>query len=140
MGEFMHALKAYRDWTGDEALLKEHRDKLLRLIERPLDGRFRDETGMVHNRREFWERTFEDGYELAYQTWVVQGLRDAADLAPALGATDRAEKWRAEGDRILSAMLAHPTRALVADGHLVNRRNVTGELARWLPLPAAPDS
>ena len=63
---------------------------------------------MVHNRREFWERTFEDAYELAYQTYVILALREAAELAPALGAEDRAARWRAEADRIQQAMLSHP--------------------------------
>lgn len=132
MGELLHVLKSYRDWTDDDSLVREHRALLLALIERPLSGQFRDETGMVHNRREFWERTFDDAYELAYQTCVVQGLRDAADLAPALGAEDRAGRWRAEADRILNAVLHHPTRALVQDGRLVKRRNVSGEVADQL--------
>jgi hypothetical protein len=133
MGEFLGALKAYRDWTGDDSLLREHRAKILALIERPLQPRFRDETGMVHNRREFWERHFEDGYELAYQTYVVSGLRDAAEMASALGAEEKAEGWKREADGILQAMLSHPTRALVAEGHLIKRRNVTGEVADLLP-------
>ena len=54
---------------------------------------------MVHNRREFWERTFTDAYELAYQTYLILGLRDAAELASALGAEDRAARWGAEADR-----------------------------------------
>jgi hypothetical protein len=129
MGELLHLLKSYRDWTGDDSLLREHRELLVAVIERPLLPRFRDETGMVHNRREFWERVFDDAYELAYQTYVIQGLRDAADLAPAMGAEDRAERWRAEADRMLKSVLSHPTRALVHDGRLVKRRNVTGTLA-----------
>jgi len=48
-------LKSYRDWTGDESLVRNNRAKLLALIERPLQPIFRDDTGMVHNRREFWE-------------------------------------------------------------------------------------
>jgi hypothetical protein len=129
MGELMHLLKAYRDWTGDDSLIREHRDLLRAMIERPLHPTFRDGTGMVHNRREFWERAFLDAYELAYQTYVILGWRDAADLAPALGATDRASRWRAEADRTLEAVLRHPTRALVRDGRLIKRRNVTGEVA-----------
>jgi len=129
MGELLHVLKSYRDWTGDDSLIRQHRELLLSTIERPLLPRFRDDTGMVHNRREFWERVFQDAYELAYQTLVVQGLRDAADLAPALGAEDRADRWRAEADRILKATLSHPTRALVHQGRLIKRRNVTGEPA-----------
>ncbi|MBU6401241.1 MAG: hypothetical protein KGS61_13065, partial [Verrucomicrobia bacterium] len=129
MGELLHVLKSYRDWTGDDSLVREHRSLLLALVERPLDPRFRDATGMVHNRREFWERTLDDAYELAYQTWVIQGLRDAADLAPALGAEDRVTRWRAEAGRMRDAVLHHPTRALMRDGRLIKRRNVTGEVA-----------
>ena len=133
MGELLHVLKSYRDWTGDESLVRNNRAKLLALIERPLQPIFRDDTGMVHNRREFWERTFDDAYELIYQAYVVRGLRDAVDLAPLLGAEDRVERWTKEADRTLRAMLSHPTRALVSDGHLIKRRNVTGEIADLIP-------
>ena len=133
MGELMHALKAYRDWSGDDSLLRQYRSKLVAMVERPLDPKFRDATGMVHNRREFWERTLGDGYELAYQTFVVQGLRDAADLAEPLGAQDRAEHWRAEADRTLRAMLSHPTRALVEDGRLIKRRGIDGQRVKEVP-------
>ena len=143
MGEILHSVKAYRDWSGDESLIREHQAKLLKLIARPLMPQFRDETGMVHDRREYWERTFDDAYELAYQTFLVQGLRDAAELAPLLGAQAQADRWRKEADRTLEAMLHHPTRALVDDGHLIKRRNVTGEIANAIPsssdcLPGAP--
>jgi hypothetical protein len=133
MGELLHALKSYWDWTGDDSLVREHRKKLLALIERPLQPQFRDETGMVHDRREFWERSFDDAYELSYQLFLVLGLRDAAELAPSLGAEDRAARWRREADRTLQAVLSHPTRALVVDGHFIKRRNVTGEVADIVP-------
>ena len=141
MGELLHVLKSYRDWTGDESLVRDHRAKLLALIERPLQPIFRDETGMVHNRREFWERTFDDAYELIYQAYLVRGLRDAAELAPLLDAEDRVERWTKEANRTLQALLSHPTRALVADGHLIKRRNVTGEIADLFPtgLGESPD-
>ena len=133
MGELIHALKAYRDWTGDDSLLRQHRAKLLAMIERPLRPEFRDATGMVHNRREYWERILDDGYELAYQTYVVLGLRDAAELAEPLGAEDRAARWRAEADRTLHAMLSHPTRALVEDGRLIKRRGTNGQWVQKRP-------
>ncbi len=128
-GELLHLLRCYRDWTGDDSLIRQHRALLIKVVERPLQPQFQDHTGMVHNRREFWERAFEDGYELAYQTYVILALREAAELAPALGAEDRAAKWRAEADRIQQAMLSHPDRALVRDGRLIKRRNVTGAVA-----------
>jgi len=92
---------------------------------------------MVHNRREFWERTLDDACELAYQTYVVLGLREAAALAEPLGAPDRAERWRAEARRIHDAMLSHPTRALVEGERLIKRRSVSGEWVRTIHFPAA---
>jgi hypothetical protein len=120
-GELFHLLRCYRDWTGDDSLIRQYRDLLLTVVERPLKPQFRDQTGMVHNRREFWERTLEDGYELAYQTYVILALREAAELAPSLGAEDRAARWRTEADHIQQAMLSHPDRALVRDGRLIKR-------------------
>jgi hypothetical protein len=128
-GELLHLLRCYRDWTGDDSLVREYRALLITVVERPLQPQFRDHTGMVHNRREFWERTLEDGYELAYQTYVILALREAAELAPSLGAEDRAARWRTEADRIQQAMLSHPDRALVRGGRLIKRRNVTGAVA-----------
>jgi hypothetical protein len=128
-GELLHLLRCYRDWTGDDSLIRQHRDLLIKVVERPLQPQFRDDTGMVHNRREFWERAFDDAYELAYQTYVILALREAAELAPSMGADDRAARWRAEADRIQQAMLSHPDRALVRDGRLIKRRNVTGAMA-----------
>ncbi|MEJ2007781.1 MAG: hypothetical protein P8Z30_06415 [Acidobacteriota bacterium] len=143
MGEILHALKAYRDWTGDESLLQEHRTKIVNLIERPLSSQFRDATGMVHDRREYWERTFEDAYELAYQIYLIQGLRDAADLAPVLRAEEHADRWRKQAGETLQGLLHHPNMALVDNGHLIKRRNVTGQIANAIPassagLPGAP--
>jgi hypothetical protein len=129
MGELLHLLRNYRDWTGDGSLIRRHRGLLLALIERPLMPKFRDQTGMVHNRREFWERHFSDAYELAYQTYMILGLREAAELAPELGAADRAARWRSEADRILQSMTSHPTRSLVQNGRLIKRRNTSGEAA-----------
>ncbi len=128
-GELLHLLRCYRDWTGDDSLIRQHRELLIKVVERPLQPQFQDHTGMVHNRREFWERAFEDGYELAYQTYVILALREAAELAPALGAEARIARWRVEADRIQQAMLSHPDRALVRDGRLIKRRNVTGAVA-----------
>lgn len=133
MGVLMHALKAYRDWTGDSLLISEHRAKILVLIERPLQARFRDSTGMVHNRREYWERTFEDGYELAYQTFMVRGLRDAADLSRHLGVPEKAALWRSEADAFQHAMIDHPSRSLVDQGSLIKRRNIDGSIADFIP-------
>jgi hypothetical protein len=88
---------------------------------------------MVHDRREYWERHFADGYELVYQAYVALGLRDAAGMAHALSAEAQAGRWKQEADRILQAMLSDPTHSLVVDGHLTKRRNLTGEVVDSLP-------
>jgi hypothetical protein len=137
MGELLLALKAHRDWTGDASLLREHREKLVSLVERPLRAAFRGEGGLVHNRREFWERTLEDGYELAYQAYVIAGLRAAADLGTELSAAERAPFWRAEADRMEEAVLRHPRLALVDQGRLIKRRTLTGERAITVQFPAS---
>jgi hypothetical protein len=137
MGELIHALRSYRDWSGDDALIHEYRAKFLALIERPLRAEFRHTSGMVHNRREFWERTLDDGCELAYQTYVILGLRDAAALAGPLGAADRAARWRSEADSIQNAMLSHPSFALVEQDRLIKRRSVEGRWERFIRFPAA---
>ena len=131
MGEMLHFLRCYVDWTGDESLIRQNRTKILAMIERPLNPVFLDQTGMVHNRREFWERTFDDAYELIYQTYVILGLREACKLAQLIGAEDKVEHWQKTADRMLDAMLSHPEKALVNDGHLIKRRNVTGEIADY---------
>ena len=126
MGEFMHAMKCYVDWTGDGSLLTQYSGKILNMIERPLRPEFRDSTGMVHNRREFWERTFDDAYELAYQNWIVEGLRDAADLSKYINSEAKAPYWRSEAHKTLNALLTHPTLKLVDNNHLIKRRSTTG--------------
>jgi hypothetical protein len=135
MGELVHVLKAYRDWTGDSSMIINARAKLIAMIERPLRPAFRDSTGMVHNRREFWERTFNDGYELAYQTLMVRGLRDAADLSGMLGVPEKEIKWRDQADEFLRAMLHHPSHSLVEHGTLIKRRNRDGSVAAMIPGP-----
>lgn len=131
MGEMLHFLRCYVDWTGDETLVHDNRDKILAMVNRPLNPVFMDKTGMVHNRREFWERTFDDAYELIYQTYVYLGLKEACKLAPLLGAEDKVEYWDKTANSILKTMLTHPQKSLVKNNRLIKRRNVTGEIADY---------
>jgi hypothetical protein len=135
MGELMHALKAYQNWTGDSSLIARRTAKIIAMIERPLHPVFRDSTGMVHNRREYWERTFSDAYELAYQTFMISGLRDAADLSDILGVPHKAQYWREQADVILHAMLDQSPVSLMDQGALTKRRNVDGTIADYVRGP-----
>ena len=127
MGEIMQALKAYYDWTGDDSLLRKYRAKIIGMVELPLNPVLLDAaTGMVHNNREYWERTYSDAYELIYQSNVVYGLRAAAELAEPLGAQDRAAAWRAAADKMWTSTISDPKMKLVENGHLIKRREVNG--------------
>lgn len=140
-GELLQTLRWYSEWAGDTSLIRQHRQKIIAMVERPLNPKFRDDTGLVHNRREFWEQTMNDAYELIYNAYTVVGLREAAAMAEVLGATDRKAHWLEEADRIWKAVLSHPTRSLVADGHLIKRRNVDGTIAEKLVnLSGGPDT
>lgn len=140
MGELLDALRAYVDWTGDDSLVREYRPRLLAMIERPLRPEFRYPNGMVHNRREYWEREFGDGFELIYQIYVALGLRRAASLAKPLGAVDRAQTWRREADGILKATFSDPVFRLVENGHLIKRRAISGEWVRTVHINgSSPD-
>ena len=121
-GELLLALRWYTELSGDNSVVETYRAKLIALAERPLKPDFCDAIGLVHNRREFWEQTMNDAYELAYNTYVIVGLREAAALAPQLGAQDRKQNWLKEADTMQQAML----KTLVHDGALIKRRNVTG--------------
>jgi hypothetical protein len=132
MGELMHALKTYVDWSGDLSLIHDHREKLVAMVERPLRPEFLDSSMMVHGRREYWERTFDDAYELAYQVFMVRGLLDASDLAGELGVPGKRVEWKGVAGKILSSVLHHPTLSLVVDGAFIKRRNVTGAAAEYV--------
>ena len=51
-GELLLALRWYADFSGDSSLVAKYRDKLIAMVS-PLNPKFRDATGLVHNRREF---------------------------------------------------------------------------------------
>ena len=87
------------------------------MLERTFRPEFRDQTGMVHNRREFWERTFDDAYELAYQTYLVLGLRDAAALADLARGQCRALARRSRSHPKGDVRSDRP--GLVENGHLI---------------------
>ena len=139
-GELLYALWTYAAWTGDLELIKKYWRKIALAAAFPLGERFRDsEAGLMHNKREFWERndTFgvEDGYELTYQFWVSFGLRHAAELADAVGAPE-GKYWRDTAEAIRTSILTHPKYSLVEEGHFIKRRARDG---RWQRVMVPPD-
>ncbi|HMK38238.1 MAG TPA: hypothetical protein VK569_02780, partial [Bacteroidota bacterium] len=138
-GELLYALWMYAAWTGDLEFVKAHWEGIARVAEFPLSERFRDrESGLMHNRREFWERNdsfgVQDGYELTYQFWVSFGLRHAAELARAIGAAQE-KGWRDTAAAIQKAVLTNPKFRLLEEGHFIKRRTREGAWQRFMVPP-----
>jgi len=140
-GELLTALRTYVDWTGDLELVESRWPKVRALATFPLDDRFRHASGLLHNRREYWERHaahgIEDGFELAHQFFVALGLESAAYLAEALDHVEDRDKWSAAAAELRRAMLEDPDCRLTEDGHLIKRRGVDGAWQRLIHMASA---
>ena len=132
-GEILYALWSYLCWTGDESLIRRNWPKIRTVAEFPLQEVFRDpRTGMLHNKREFWERNdsfgVEDGFELMHQFWVALGLERISEVAEMIGEAGNARRWRSVAQELRRVMLEDPHFRFVEDGHLIKRRTRSG---RW---------
>jgi len=139
-GELLYGIWAYLCWTGDEKLAREYWDKIRAVGDFPLQDYFLDRNaGMVHNKREFWERSdgfgVADGFELAYQFWVSIGLEKGAEVAERVGDPSTARRWKKAASEIKEAFTSHPKYGLVEDGHFIKRRTRGGEWQRYFIPP-----
>jgi len=132
-GTLLFALEIYLLWSGDDTLLKKYWPKIQAAAEFPLQKTFRHApSGLLHNRREFWERHaahgIEDGLELAHQIWVSMGLEAASRMALRIDKKGEAERWDKEARRLKKAVLSDERFALIQDGAFIKRRKSTGEV------------
>lgn len=130
-GELLTALKTYVDWTGDLDLVREHWSSVEALVSFPLQAQFRHtESGLLHNRRDFWERHgghgIQDGCELMHQFFVAMGLENAVYLSEVTGCEADREAWNTAASELRHAFLENPDHRLVEDGHFIKRRGVDG--------------
>ncbi len=142
-GVLLLALRGYTDWSGDLELAQSRWAKIRQLADFPLRQVFRHAaSGLLCNRREFWERHaafgIEEGMELAHQLFVSIGLSCAAELAHDLGREDEAGRWREAGARLRQAMLEDARFALVEGGRFIKRRRLDGTVQETATLP--PDA
>jgi hypothetical protein len=132
-GVLLFALASYLDWTGDRDLVADRWERIARVADFPLRPAFRHKaSGLLVNRREFWERHdvhgIETGMELAHQLYVAMGLRAAGRMAALLGRTRQAAKWSGAADALREAMLRSPRFSLVEAGRFVKRRGLDGRV------------
>lgn len=130
-------------WSGDDSLVRGHWERIVRLAEFPLLPVFRHpESGLMANRRDYWERHalhgLEPGLELAHQLFVVLGLRAAAALSRRVGDEVHEARWRAEAARLEHAMLHDPQFSLVESGRFIKRRGLDGRVQEEVhPTPGS---
>jgi len=140
-GILLFALETYTLWTGDLTLMKKCWPKLAASAEFPLKANFRHSpSGLLHNRREFWERHaahgIEDGIEFAHQLWVSMGLSAASRMALFLNRKEKSDRWEKAAGRLKKAMLSDERFSLIQDGAFFKRRKSSGEVQEEVhPLP-----
>ncbi len=159
-GVLLYALHQFVNWTGDTHLAASTWQRIVTAADFPLREEFRHHpSGMLTNRREFWERHavhgIEPGFELAHQLFVSLGLSSAASLArvlargsaPAGTGSSRllsdAGRWERAAGALRHATLSHPTLALVDERGFIKRRRLNGavqELVTALPGAQLPAS
>jgi hypothetical protein len=140
-GYLLTSLETYVNWTGDVEVLRRHWPRIRALAEFPLRTVFRHApSGLLHNRREFWERHavhgIQDGMELTHQVYTALGLASAARLARLVSQPEPAQRWEQESQRIRKAMLGDARYGLIEDGRFIKRRGVNGAVQTMI-TPAA---
>jgi hypothetical protein len=138
-GEILEALGTYAAWTGDLEMVEDRWDRIRSLADFPFQDRFLHvESGLLHNRREYWERHgghgIQDGFELMSQFFVAQGLGSASRLAEALGEEEDRALWAERARGLKDAILHNPIYGLVEEGHLIKRRGVGGEWQKTVEI------
>ncbi|HND62725.1 MAG TPA: hypothetical protein PLB90_14685, partial [Opitutaceae bacterium] len=130
-GILLCTLRDYVLWTGNLDLVRRRWDKVAAAAEFPLKPVFRHpESGLLMNRREFWERHkvhgIEPGMEMIYQGYVIHGLEAGAVLARLTGHPEQAVRWAAEAKRLQAAMLEDPRFRMHDERGFIKRRAPDG--------------
>jgi hypothetical protein len=142
-GFLLGALHEHALWTGDLGLVRERWPRIRALAEFPLRATFRHaESGLLANRREFWERHraygIRPGLELAHQVYSWHGLASAAELARMTGKSEAAARWENEARRIRQAMLEDPVYRMVDNRGFIKRRGLDGRIQETIdPEPGS---
>jgi hypothetical protein len=136
-GQLVYGAWQYLCWTGDKALIRKYWPQIVRAGDYPLQEVFRGKrTRLLRNKREFWERDdrfgVEDGFELAYQFWVMLGLEKGSTLARELGDAATAKRWEAASLELKQILFEDPTFRFIEEGRLIKRRTLDGRWQRYM--------
>jgi hypothetical protein len=142
-GFLLYALQQYVLWTGDFDLITASWGRITAIAGYPLRAEFRHQaSGLLYNRREFWERHrihgIEPGFEMVHQVFVSIGLAAAASLARMTGHQEEAIGWDREASALGTAALTDARFGMVHEGQIIKRRRLDGSVQACVdPLPEA---
>jgi len=135
-GELLYTINEYFKWTGDNDFIIKHSEKIILVAEFPLKSEFMDmESGLLHNKREYWERHslhgITDGFEFAYQMWVIKGLEAATSMAREckFGYPD---KWEADVKRLYNNLFDENKSGLIIKDRLIKRKDRDGHISETI--------
>lgn len=136
-GQLVYGAWQYLCWTGDVALIKKYWPEIVRAGDYPLQDVFRGKrVRLLRNKREFWERDdrfgVEDGFELAYQFWMMLGLEKGSELARVLGDAATAKRWAAASQEFKQILFEDPTFRFIEEGRIIKRRTLDGRWQRYM--------
>ena len=139
-GQLVYGVWLYLCWTGDREFIKKFWPEIVRAGDYPLQEVFRGKrTRLLRNKREFWERDdrfgVEDGFELAYQFWVMLGLEKGSEVARTLGDTATAARWARASAEFKHILFEDSTFRFIEEGRLIKRRTLDGRWQRYM-IPA----
>ncbi len=146
-GYLLRAILRYALWTGDREIARRIWPRIAALAEFPLRDAFRHApSGLLMNRREYWERHrihgIEPGIELAHQVLVTAGLDAAAALARLAGRPSSAARWAAESARLRKAWLEDRVFRMADNRGFIKRRGPGGPVQETInagPEAGLPD-
>jgi hypothetical protein len=142
-GYLLQAILRYALWTGDTDAARRLWPRITAIAEFPLRDVFRHApSGLLMNRREYWERHrihgIETGIELAHQVWVTSGLDAAAALARMAGQAASASRWAAESARLRKAWLEDRAFRMADNRGFIKRRGPGGPVQET--ITAGPEA
>ncbi len=142
-GYLLRAILRYALWTGDEDIARRLWPRITAIAEFPLRDVFRHgPSGLLMNRREYWERHrihgIETGMELAHQVMVTVGLDAAAALARMAGQPALAVRWTVESARLHKAWLEDRVFRMADNRGFIKRRGPAGPVQET--ITAAPEA
>jgi hypothetical protein len=139
-GQLIFGVWQYLCWTGDTEFVRKFWPVIVRAGNYPLQEVFRDKrTGLLRNKREFWERDdrfgIEDGFELTYQFWMMLGLERGSEVARMMGDAGTASRWARAAAELKHAAFEDPSSRLIEEERLIKRRTRGGKWQRYaIPL------